>query len=888
MKHGVVWLDQILNQANVNPAAAHLLGLPAGEVPAGDFIAAMKRLEGRALNRSAPPVSGSSPFDDLSGDVELTLCFAEAPTRVHVSSYAGDSGGFTGSVWAFDDSSAVPGAPATSEAAYALLLATTDVSLDPQVLLEAVTDSSGQIVDFLYCELNQATCDYLGLSRAELLGRGVVETMPGIKGTLLPGYIRCLDSGEPLILDDFAYDNEVLHDIRRYDLRATRATATSIVLTWRDVTERFHVAQRAAKADERYRRSMDHAAIGMCLISPDGRFEEINDALCQLFGYDADTLKQKTWQELTAPEYLESDLKNVNDVLGGRIDSYRMTKQYIHAEGHPIWGDLSVSCIRDEHGQVENFISQITDITARVEADERNRILAQQLQRQNNQIAASEQNYRLLVENTADVVCHLRDDMFVWVSPNVEQVLGAPAEHWVGRRAPKFIPPEDAKASGTRPRTVNGGRTVKQRARIMAADGATHWIQAQVTPFYDAEGHRDGAVAAFRLVDDEVAAEQALEEARRQQAKTHERYRRSMDHAAVGMCLLTAAGGVEEVNHALCQFFGHDGDSLKQKTWQELTGPEYMEANLKNVNDILEGRIDSFRLINQYINADGHLIWGDQSVSCIRDEHGHVENFLIQINDVTAVERELRERLEFEEFIADAISEGRLVAYAQPIIDARTGQVVEEELLVRLVGPGGHVMVPGEFLPQAQRFGTMATIDRFMVARGIELATAGRRVAVNLSAGSINDAATIAAIVEDLRQAGDAAARVSFEITETTALASTDLAEQFSNDMRTLGCRLALDDFGTGFGTFTELRGMTLDTLKIDQSFVHDLLRNPQDESVVRAIVGIAGEFGLLTTAEGVEDADTRTRLVELGVDQLQGYFIGRPAPATPSVATND
>ena len=361
-----------------------------------------------------------------------------------------------------------------------------------------------------------------------------------------------------------------------------------------------------------------------------------------------------------------------------------------------------------------------------------------------------------------------------------------------------------------------------------------------------------------------------------------------MDHAAVGMCLINPEGRVEEVNDALCQFFGYDADTLKQKLWQEVTGPQYLEENLTNVNDILEGRIDSFRMINQYVHADGRRIWGDHSVSCIRDEHGRVENFLVLITDVTLVERRLRERLEFEELIWRAITDGRLVVYAQPIVDARTGRVVEEELLVRMVQPGGELTTPGGFLPQAQRFGMMSTVDRFMVARGIELARAGRHVAVNLSADSINDPATIAAIIEDLRHAGDAAARVSFEITETTALASTEVANRFSSDMRVLGCRLALDDFGTGFGTFTELRGMTLHKLKIDRSFVSGLLSNPQDESVVKAIVGIAREFGLLTIAEGVEDTETRARLVELGVDQLQGYLIGAPTlvPMT-SVATN-
>lgn len=284
-----------------------------------------------------------------------------------------------------------PHAGANDELALSLLRASTDALLDPQVLLEATRDSSGRIVDFLYREVNQATCDYLGLSRAELIGRGVVETMPGIRDTLLPGYIRCLDTGEPLILNDFSYDNEVLTDTRRYDLRATRATPTSLVLTWRDVTERFQNIQRIADSEARYRRTMEHAAVGMCLVSPEGRVSEVNEAMAQFFGYDSSTLNGTDWQEFTGPEYLDAEQHKVTAILEGRIDSYRMVKQYVHAEGHLIWGDLSVRGVRDEQGHLMNFVALITDITARVEADERNRVLAQQLQQEKVQLAASEE-----------------------------------------------------------------------------------------------------------------------------------------------------------------------------------------------------------------------------------------------------------------------------------------------------------------------------------------------------------------------------------------------------------------------------------------------------------------------------------------------------------------
>ncbi len=782
-----------------------------------------------------------------------------------------------------DDGAAFAGDHAT----LAVLRASADALLDPCALLDAVRDSSGRIVDFCYRQVSQAACDQFGLSRAELLGRGVVEISPGEKG-LLPGYIRCLQTGEPLVVNDFRYDGEIRTADRRYDLRATRATSSSIVLTWRDVTERFHMAQRISASEARYHRSMDNAAVGMCLVAPDGRFIEVNDSLCRFFGYDAEKLRAKTWQELTAPDYLETDLNNLNAVLDGRLDSFRSVKQYVHADGHLIWGDLSVSCIRDEHGHVEYFISQITDITVQVEADRRNRILTQELQRQNELIANSETAYRLLVENAGDLICHTREDntgsnRIVWISPNVRDVLGAPPEYWLGRTLLELVPPEDAQAHIDRWKKVDEGTAISERVRMRAVDGVLHWFHLNVKPFRDAEGHRDGAVIAAHLVDEEVAAEQAVEEARRRQAIADERFRRSMDHAAVGMCLLNQQGRVEEVNHALCDFLGYDADTMRQKTWPDVTDPQYLEENLRNLNEIQAGRSDSFRMINQYVHADGHLVWGDHSVSCIRDADGNVESYLVQVTDVSPVERELRERLEFEEFLSRAITEGRLVAYTQPIVDARTGLLVEEELLVRIVGSDGQMMVPEEFLPQTRRFGMMATIDRFMVAQAIELARAGRRVAVNISADSINNAATIEAIIAELRQAGDAAVRVSFEITEHTALVSTDLAERFSDAMRGLGCLLALDDFGTGFGSFTELRGMTLHKLKIDQSFVSNLLRNPQDESVIRAIVGIANEFGLLTTAEGVEDTETRNRLVELGVDQLQGFLIAHPTPAAPT-----
>ena len=215
-------------------------------------------------------------------------------------------------------------------------------------------------------------------------------------------------------------------------------------------------------------------------------------------------------------------------------------------------------------------------------------------------------------------------------------MLGAPPEHWLGRTPLDLVPPEDAQAHAAGWQKVSEGGVVSQRVRMSSVDGVLHWFHVQVKPFYDAQGHRDGEVIAAHLVDEEVAAERAVEKARREQAKADERYRRSMKYAAVGMCLADLGGRFTDVNDALCRFFGYDAETLTQKTFQELTAPEYLEADLESVNELVEGRIDSFRMAKQYIHADGHLIWGDLSVSCIRDEHGQVENFIGQIIDITA------------------------------------------------------------------------------------------------------------------------------------------------------------------------------------------------------------------------------------------------------------
>ena len=123
------------------------------------------------------------------------------------------------------------------------------------------------------------------------------------------------------------------------------------------------------ESEDRFRLAMDHSAIGMCLVSPEGRFLTVNPALCEMLDRDAETLAAATWQELTHPDDLDVDLGLVDEVLSGRIPSYRLVKRFLRPDGTLVWGDLSVACVRSDDGSVRYFISQIVDVSAQVEAE---------------------------------------------------------------------------------------------------------------------------------------------------------------------------------------------------------------------------------------------------------------------------------------------------------------------------------------------------------------------------------------------------------------------------------------------------------------------------------------------------------------------------------------
>jgi Amt family ammonium transporter len=205
----------------------------------------------------------------------------------------------------------------------------------------------------------------------------------------------------------------------------------------------------------------------------------------------------------------------------------------------------------------------------------------------------------------------------------------------------------------------------------------------------------------------------------------------------------------------------------------------------------------------------------------------------------------------------------------------------------------GNIIRPGTFIGTAERYNLMPSIDRWVVHNALSLLS--ERVqrnqqlgifAINLSAQSLDDENFLKFVIDMLDSTKVPAGSVCFEITESTAISNLMSATRFMSILRGMGCRFALDDFGKGFSSYTYLKNLQVDYLKIDGSFVRDLANDPVDYAMVDSINQIGHIMGVQTVAEFVESEETLEKLISLGVDHVQGYQIGKPRPMWHSFQT--
>jgi PAS domain S-box-containing protein len=445
-----------------------------------------------------------------------------------------------------------------------------------------------------------------------------------------------------------------------------------------------------------------------------------------------------------------------------------------------------------------------------------------------------------------------------------------------------LVHPEDLEAITTAwDVAVADGSPFGIECRIRRHDGRYRWMEARANPTPGANAEVASWVGTWTDIDDRKG--------RADDRRRYEGFRAAvLDHMAEGLYAIDEDGRATYVNPAAGELLGYRPTELIGQRVHELICHQQADGTRLHADDcpLLHVQVTG-RSIRRgdgaYTRRDGTVMRVTFSVAPFAlgpETGGAVVVFRDATHEQThqaAVRQEL-EALAWIGRVREALDENRIELFSQPIVALGDGENAEE-LLMRLRTRSGEVVLPGCFIPTAERYGMVIELDEWAMVRAIELAATGRRVEVNVSAQSVATDRMLGLIEHQLAVTGARPSDLVVELTETALLADIRAGESFARGLAEIGCGLALDDFGTGYSSLGHLKRLPLTHLKIDVDFVVDLPNNFANQHLVRAIVDLAQGFGIQTVAEGVEDAATLELVREFGVDYAQGFHLGRPEP---------
>ena len=560
----------------------------------------------------------------------------------------------------------------------------------------------------------------------------------------------------------------------------------------RDVTARKRTQLALREAEERFRRAFEEAPIGMAMLDLEGRFVQVNDALCEITGYSREQLEASSLAAITHPDDVGKQEQEIARVIADETAGFRSDLRLVYAGGHPVWVAVQTTLLRDDDRRPVRFLAQIQDVTDRRRNEERLRYLADHdvltglLNRRSFEVELDAHSSRVVRYGGGGAAIVLDLDHFKFIN----DTLG----HSAGDEAITLA------ASVLRSRL--------RKTDVVARLGGDEF--AVLLPEADASQAQH-------------VAEELLEELRRQ----------TIDLGNTSRTLAASAG---------ISLFGAETG---------LTGEDVLvNADLAMYDAKTAGR-DRVQLYTA--GAEGST--------------------------------RMKGRVTWTQRISEALQQDGFTLLAQPIIDFATGQPSQYELLLRMRDEHGDLVPPGSFLYIAERLGMVQEIDRWVTGQAIALLAERHTrgvdltLEVNLSGLSLGDPELLELISRELKHTGVPADRLIFEVTETAAVINMARAGQFARDLTRLGCRLALDDFGAGNGSFSYLKHLPFDYLKIDGGFVKSAGTSETDRLLIKAAVDIATGMGRRTIAEYVGDEETVRLLTRLGVDYGQGFYLGRPAP---------
>ncbi|MGM0593807.1 MAG: EAL domain-containing protein [Pseudomonadota bacterium] len=701
-----------------------------------------------------------------------------------------------------------------------------------------------------------------------------------------------------------------------------------------DITERVQVeealkqseAQLSQIVEERHL-LLEHAKDFFYKHDKNGVFTYLSPAVTQISGYTPEEWAAHYTTYLSDHPINDQAGQYTRETLatGREYPPYRL--EIISRDGRRVMLEVSEQAYY-ENGQVAGIIGVARDITDRYRAEQL--------------LAREKELAQVTLKSIGDAVITTdRDGCITYLNPIAERLTGWRNEAAQGRHHRDVFVIVDETDGGTIAspvdRVLADNRifelsTENNHILLCSREGQRYSIEDSAAPIRDNSGDTVGVVLVFH----DVSATRELTRRINYQA-THdaltELVNRTEFERRLRDALVDIAG--TRTTHAvlyldLDQFkvvndsAGHmAGDALLQQLAQQfetkirrhdtlarLGGDEFgvlLEecplAQAEHVAEQLmevvrafrfnwEGKSFSVGVSIGLVSIDGRLQHDVQSVLIAADSACYLakesgRNRVQVYHPGDAEMARLHGMLDWVSRINQALEEQRFILYYQridPVDPAQRDERQHVEVLLRMHDEHGELVQPGHFIPAAERYNLMPTVDRWVISTlfsHYHRLAAGQKLmlAVNLSGASLSDDGLYRFISEQFAAYRVPFEAICFEVTETAAIANINKARHFIDKLRSLGCRFALDDFGSGLSSFAYLKNLKVDFLKIDGSFVRDIDEDEVDLEMVDAINRVGAVLRVRTIAEFVESEAIRTKLQELGVDLVQGYAIHKPEP---------
>jgi diguanylate cyclase (GGDEF)-like protein/PAS domain S-box-containing protein len=539
------------------------------------------------------------------------------------------------------------------------------------------------------------------------------------------------------------------------------------------------------------------------------------------------------------------------------------------------------------------------------------------------------QKYQLITENSTDLITkHAADGTIIYASPVSSSILGIAPADLLGRSLCEFVHPDDFSTVRT---AVLGAAQSKSLATIMYrarhADQHYLWLETTLQRMKDAAGEEtQGILCISRDVSERKRMEERLHELARTDHLTALPNRFLLDERfAGGLAQARREGSLLAMLMIDIDRFKNINDTLGHGMGDvllKLVGTR-LKTCIRECDTLARWGGDEFVLLLPGVQDSGSAVTvAERCLTALKqpfvveDQDLHItasigisisedsdtaSETLLQNADVAMYRAKARggdclmvysldmsagaqSRLSMENALFSAIEKKELLLHYQPLISAKTGRLAGVETLLRWHHPEYGMVPPAQFIPMAEETGLIGAIGEWVLrtactqmnawyARGLPRIA----LSVNLSSRQFrqeNVAGTIRKVLEDI---GFAPENLELELTESLLMEDLASSKATLGELKSLGVAIALDDFGTGYSSLSYLKGFQLDTLKIDRTFIADLMTSEANASIVRATIGLAKGLHLRTVAEGVETRAQADFLVKHGCDVLQGFLFARP-----------